>query len=268
MTVTGVAGRRPRHVPQSELRSGTRYWVASLVSMMRFDYCRVRQWMPMMILIQTMTGAGMALLYGFFYPHVTEMRALYITTGAPTLALIPLGFVMVPGTVADQKLEGTFDYIWSLPSPRSAQAASAFLLYTLIALPGSVLALVVAAWRYDVHLSISPLLVPAVVLCALMATTVGYGMALAISNPVVTNVVANALMFVVLLFSPIVFPASQLPAWLAEVHYVLPFYNMAVVIRAGLTSGVVANVATSFAVLAAWTVAGCAATAWVVGRRR
>ena len=101
-----------------------------------------------------------------------------------------------------------------------------------------------------------------------MAITVGYGMALAIPNPMVTNVVTNALMFVVLLFSPIVYPASQLPAWLARVHYFLPFYNMAVVIRAGLTSGIVAHVAVSFVVLAAWAAAGAGATAWVVGHRR
>lgn len=101
-----------------------------------------------------------------------------------------------------------------------------------------------------------------------MAVTVGYGMAMAISNPIITNVVTNALMFIVLLFSPVVYPVSQLPRWLADVHYCLPFYNMAVVIRAGLTSGVVAHVGTSFVVLAAWTIAGGAATAWVIGRRR
>ncbi|MGO9964649.1 MAG: ABC transporter permease [Acidimicrobiales bacterium] len=265
---TVVAETRPRHDPPSELRSGIGYWVASLASMMRFDYGRVRQWVPMMIVIQAFMGAGMALLYGFFYPHVTAMRALYITTGAPTLALIPVGFVMLPGTVAEQKLEGTFDYIWSLPAPRSAQAASTFTLFTLFALPGSVLALIVAAWRYDVHLAPSPLLAPAVLLCALMAITVGYGMAMAIANPMVTNVITNALMFVVLLFSPIVYPASQLPAWFASVHYFLPFYNMAVVIRAGLTFGIVAHATTSFVVLAAWTLAGAGATAFVVGRRR
>ncbi len=266
--MAGSAAARPSEVAQFELRSGVGYWLASMASMMRFDYGRVRQWVPMMIVIQTFMGAGMALLYGFFYPHVTAVRALYITTGAPTLALVPVGFVMLPGTVADQKLAGTFDYIWSLPSPRSAQAASTFTLFTLFALPGSVLALLVAAWRYDVHLAFSALLIPAVLLCALMAITVGYGMALAISNPIVTNVVTNALVFVVLLFSPIVYPASQLPAWLATVHYFLPFYNMAVVIRAGLTSGVVAHVATSFVVLTAWTAVGATATAWVVGRRR
>jgi len=49
---------------------------------------------------------------------------------------------------------------------------------------------------------------------------------------------------------------------------VLSFYNMAVVIRGGLTTGTATHVTTSFLVLLAWTAAGCATTAWVVGRRR
>lgn len=156
----GLLDGRPRRDPPSELRSGPGYWFASLAAMMRFDYGRVRQWVPMMVFIQAFMGAGMALLYGFFYPHITAIRALYITTGAPTLALIPLGLVMIPGTVAEQKLMGTFDYLWSLPSPRSAQAASTFVLFTVLALPGAVLALLVAAWRYHVHLSLSPSWLP------------------------------------------------------------------------------------------------------------
>lgn len=252
----------------SELRSGLSYWFAGLGSMLRFDYGRMRSFAPMMVVIQTMMGAGMALLYGFLYPHLTTTRALYIATGAPTLALIPLGFAMLPGSIGTQKDEGTFDYVWTLPTPRSAQAASTFLLYTVLALPGTALALLVATLRYHVHLSPSPLLIPAALLCALMAIAVGYGMALAISSPAITNLVVNGLMFAVLLFSPIVYPPSQLPGWLFAVHRVLPFYNMAVVIRASLTQGIETHVATSFLVLAIWTVAGWTATAWVVNRRR
>ncbi|MGA3214387.1 MAG: hypothetical protein ABSD97_01680 [Acidimicrobiales bacterium] len=51
-------------------------------------------------------------------------------------------------------------------------------------------------------------------------------------------------------------------------HYFLPFYYMAVVTRAGLTSGELAHVSISFIVLGAWAVAGFGATAWVAGRRR
>lgn len=170
--------------------------------------------------------------------------------------------------VARERLEGTFDFIWSLPVPRSAQATSTFLLFTALSLPGTVLALVVASWRYGVRLDICPLIVPGTVLCALMAISVGYGMALAISNPLLVNLVTNALIFVVLLFSPIVFPASQFPGWLRAADRVLPFYNMAEVIRAGLTNGLVTDLTTCYLILLAWTVVGWAMTAWVVGRRR
>lgn len=249
------------------VRRGAGYWLASLAAMMRFDYGQVRAWAGMVVVIQTMMGAGMALMYGFFYPHLDPTRALYITTGAPTLALIPIGFVMVPGAVGDQRMRGTYDYVWSLPAPRTAQATSTFLLYSALTLPGTALALVVAAWRYGVDLAPNPLLVPAVLLCAVMTITVGFGMALAIANPLVVNLISNALIFLVLLFSPVIYPASQLPGWLAGVHRVLPFENMAVVIRAGLTHGVAPHVATSFAVLAAWAAAGCVATGLVIGRR-
>lgn len=254
--------------PPSSLRSGLGYWLESVRTMFRFEFGRVRAWAGMMVLVQTFMGAGMALMYGFFYPHVSPTEALYIATGAPVLALIPLGFVMLPSTITVERLEGTFDYVWSLPAPRSAQAVAVFALYSLIALPGTVLALVVAAWRYDVVLTLSPLLGPSLVACAMVAIAVGYGMALVVAQPMIMNLISNALVFFVLLFSPIVFPASQLPEWLYDVHRVLPFYNMAVVIRAGLTQGVVTDVTTSFVVLAAWAAAGCAATAWAVRKHR
>jgi ABC-2 type transport system permease protein len=268
--VSGIAvpaGRTATLRPRGGLRSGFPYWLASFRSMLRYDWGVLRPWAGMLVVIQTMMGAGMVLMYGFFYPQITTVRALYIATGAPTLALIPLGFVLVPNAVMQDKLRGTFDYVWSLPVPRSAHAVSTFTLFTVLALPGSVLALLVATWRYGIHLSLSPLLIPGVLLCALMSVTVGYGLALAIRNPLVTNVIVNALIFVVLLFSPIVYPASQLPGWLYDVHRVLPFESMATVIRAGLTTGLATDVGTAFLVLGAWTVAGCAVTAWVVGRR-
>jgi ABC-2 type transport system permease protein len=258
---------RPR-ARAAEVRSGVRQWIRSVKLMLYFDFGRARQWAALMALVQVLMGAGMAIMYGFFYPVVTPTVGLYIATGTPTLALIPLGMVMIPAGVGEQKLQGTFDFIWSLPTPRSAQAASTFLLYTILAIPGTILALAVATWRYGVHLSVSPLILPAILLSALMAVSVGFGMALAIPNPMITNLITNALVFVVLLFSPIVFPAENLPHWLFEAHLLMPFYNMAQVIRAGLTDGIVRDVWVSFSVLAVWTLVGWALTAWVVARRR
>jgi ABC-2 type transport system permease protein len=249
-------------------RSGVGYWLHSLRAMLRFDLGQARQWALMMVVIQVMMGAGMALMYGFFYPKVTPGTALLISTGTPTLALIPLGFVMVPGSVGERRLDGTFDFIWSMPVPRAVQAVSTFLLYTLLSLPGAVLALAVASWRYGISLTISAQIVPGIALCALMAVSVGFGMALVISNPLITNLIANALVFVVLLFSPIVFPIGNLPGWLSAVHQALPFYNMAEIIRAGLTVGLVTDLTRAYLILLAWTVAGWVMTGLVVGRRR
>ena len=126
--------------PRGELRSGFPYWLGSFRAMLRYDWGRLRPWVGMMVVIQTLMGAGMVLMYGFFYPSITPERALYIATGAPTLALIPLGLVMVPNGVMQDKLQGTFDYVWSLPTRRSAQMLSTFTLYTVEllrdALPG------------------------------------------------------------------------------------------------------------------------------------
>jgi ABC-2 type transport system permease protein len=184
------------------VRSGVGWWLRSLHRMLRFDLRRARQWALMMAVAQVFMGAGMAVMYGFFYPEVDEVTALYLATGTPTLALIPLGLLMLPESVNQQRLEGTFDFIWSLPAPRTAQATSTFLLYTLLSLPGMVLSLVVVTFLYGVELSVSLLIVPAVLLCALMAVSVGFGMALAIPKPMVVSVVTSALAFVVLLFSP------------------------------------------------------------------
>ena len=111
------------------------------------------------------------------------------------------------------------------------------------------------------------MIVPALLLTSLMSTSVGFGLAHAIKSPTAVNFITNMIVFFVLLFSPIVIPISQFPAGLAAVHRVLPFYHMAQVIRDSLSSGLVVDVGTSYLVLAAWTLGGWIATAWVVGRR-
>ena len=250
------------------LRSGPATWWHGFRLMLRMEYIGTRQFAAVIIVVQFMMGAGMAVMYGFFYPEITPTTALYSTSGIPVLALVPMGFVIVPGAIGMQRMAGSFDFTWSLPVPRSAQIAAMFLMFSSLALPGTILALFVAMWRYGVTLQVSPVIVPAVLLAAVMSVTVGAGMAMAITNPMITNLISNALIFVVMLFTPIVYPASNLPTWLMRVHEVLPFYPMAQVIRAGLTEGLVTDVGGPFLVLALWTLGGLGVTAWVVGRRR
>ena len=114
----------------------------------------------MMVFVQVLLGAGMAVVYGFFYPRVSHQTAPSHHHRDPHAGADPARLVLVPTTVCHQKVDGTFEWVWSLPVPRSAQGASMFLLYTLLALPGMVLALVVSSSYYGVRLSISAVLVP------------------------------------------------------------------------------------------------------------
>ncbi len=251
----------------AELRRGPAAWVHGFVDMMRFEWATIRPWAALVFIVQIMMGVGMAIMYGFFYPTVDETTALLITTGVPTLALIPMGFVLVPNSVVNQRMAGTFDFIWSLPVPRSAQVSASFVVNAALALPGTVLALLVGMWRYGVDLSLSPILVPAVLLSTVMCVSVGYGMALLVTNPLVVNLITNALVFLVLLFTPIVYPASNLPTVMMRIHEVLPFYPMAQVIRAGLTEGLVTDVGGPFLMVGVWALLGAGLTARAVGRR-
>ncbi|MDH3498765.1 MAG: ABC transporter permease [Acidimicrobiia bacterium] len=251
----------------AEVRSGARRWLRSYLMMLRFDVRGLGQWLGFGLVIQVLMGAGMAFMYGFYLGDVPDVVKTFLATGIPALALIPLGLVLVPNLVGQQRIAETYDFIWSLPVPRLAAAASTFTVFTTMALPGAATALGVGVWYYDVDLSVSWAVIPAVLLTSLMSTSVGFGMAHAIKNPVVINFVANMIVFFVLLFSPIVIPISRFPDWLASVHRVLPFHHMAQVLRDALSDGLVTGVAGSYLVLAAWTVAGWVATGWVVARR-
>jgi ABC-2 type transport system permease protein len=268
MDATGARAGSDLYAPPSGIRRGPGHWLAGYLAMLRFDIASQRTWLPMFVLTQVLFGTGMAIIYGFYLgPRMSPAAALFIVSGAPALAVITAALIGVTSMAAERKVAGTWDFIWSLPAPRSAAVASTFTVYTAMTIPGIVVTLALATWRYGLHLSVSPAAVPAFVLASLMATSLGFGMALAIKNPLVTNVVVNALIFVVLLFSPVVYPITQLPGWLAGLHRVLPIYPLAQIMRASVTNGLVHDVAASYAVLAAWTVAAWAVVAWVIGRR-
>ncbi|NNC39461.1 MAG: ABC transporter permease [Acidimicrobiia bacterium] len=250
------------------IRSGFSYWVDSYATMVRFELINLRTFLAVALLIQVMTGAGMAYLYGFYMGDLPPAAQMYIVSGIPALALVPIGLVMVPGSIMLHKIRDTYDFIWSLPVPRMTSAAATFTVFTGLALPGTLIALLIADGYYDVNLQWSWLFIPAVLLTSLMATSVGFAVAHAIPEPRYTNLLTNIVMFMAILFAPIVVPIAQFPEWWASVHRVLPFYHMAQVIRDSLSDGLVESAATSWATLSAWTVGAWLLAAWVVGRRK
>jgi ABC-2 type transport system permease protein len=254
------------HVPQ--VRRGGRWWVDSYLAMLRYDVASMREWLAPFLMIQVFMGAGMAIMYGFYFDEVPRVFATFVSTGAPVLAIIPVGMTMVPSLVLQHRLDNTYDFVWSLPVPRMSAMVSNLTLFTAISAPGAAITLLVAAWRYDIDLAISWDIVPAVLLASIMGVAVGFGFAHAMKDPRMTNLVVNLIIFFVTLFSPIAFPIENFPDWFATVHRFLPFYPMAQVIREGLTSGLATDVGWSYAVLTAWTIIGWGTAARIVTRRR
>ncbi|MAG37122.1 MAG: hypothetical protein CL878_12875, partial [Dehalococcoidia bacterium] len=261
MSTATVVSADQKHLANDPLTSPAR-WATSYAHMLSWELRSMRLILPVGILVQLLIGAGMALGFGLLIGDLTETQALYLSTGVTVIAMITLGIVLVPQVVAQQKAEGIYDYIWSLPVPRTASVAASLTANSAIVIPGAAAALLVAWLRYDITLSLSPIVVPAALLTILTASSVGMGMAHAIPNPRVTQLITQVLIFVVLLFSPINFPAERLPSWLAAIHEGLPFQHAANLMRAGLTDGLATDVGLSFTIMSGWAVASWLLMAW------
>jgi ABC-2 type transport system permease protein len=249
------------------VRTGTVFWVQSYLKMTRWELGSLRLLLPLIIALQVVVGGGFALGIGLFFNEMPVRSALFLATGVAVVTLITVGLVLGPQLVSNHKVAGTYDFLWSLPVPRTTQAAAWLTVNSIIAIPGMVAALVIADWRYDLALQISWVIVPAVLLTIGTATLVGYAFAHAIPKPMITNMITQLVIFMILGFSPINFPPENLPDWLASVNQWLPFQHMAAVVRAALTDGLVGSVGTSYVILSGYAVASAILAGWVIGRR-
>jgi ABC-2 type transport system permease protein len=243
-----------------------RHWLRSYALLLKWNVLRQRFYLPLMAVIQTLLAGGIILGFSFLIPQADPTAALYLATGAPTVVLIVVAMVAAPQEVAGQKREGIFDYYRAMPVPRLAMLAADATVWVALAVPGVVLALVMAALRFDLTFAVSPLVVPAFLLVATAAVSVGYAIAYA-SPPAVTQMITQIVVFVALMFAPINYPADRLPDWFATVHDYLPFQYMAQAMRETLDVPPGGVPALPFLVLAAWGAAGLAVTARIMTRR-
>jgi ABC-2 type transport system permease protein len=209
------------------------------------------------------------MIYGisFFYPAITPEVAKYLTTGAPTLILLIAGFVIGPQIIASARLEGTFEYIWSLPVGRMAHLAADATVMFASTMPGIVLAVVLGAFHFNFSLDISPFVILAVILIAAGGSFLGYSIAFLAPKPMMVMVITQIFSFAVMLFSPVMYPAERLPGWLQSIHQVLPIQYMADLTRGTITDLDI-NLGLAFIIVGAWCVVGFIVTLIVVNRRQ
>ena len=241
---------------------------SSFRTMMRWSLASIGPMLPLIVVIQSMLAAGIVIGFGFLIPDITPDSALFLSSGAPTILLLTIGLVIVPQGVSRARASGALDYQRALPVARPLLLAVDLAVWTLIALPGVAIGLLVAWLRYDLTFSFDwPLLILASLLVTTMATAVGY--AIAVTFPaMLAQLLSQVLVFFVLLFSPITFPASQLPEWFQSVHRVLPVQSAADLLRAGVASDVFTAEVRDLLVLALWTALGLLVTTRALVRRK
>jgi ABC-2 type transport system permease protein len=227
---------------------------------------RLKGFLPLAIVVQALFALGIVAGYPMLFPQMDRLTILFLATGAPTITLITMGVVAVPQLVAQAKTEGTLDYMRALPVPRLVYLFADLTVWLAVVLPGVAFAIVVGAVRFDLDLAVTPLVVPAMLLVALTATSMGYAIA-SLLPQMVANLLTQILVVFVLMFSPLNFPADRLPSWLAAVHQVLPFQAMGEVVRGTLASGTFPVGGAAFALLGAWCLASFVVTYRILSRR-
>lgn len=227
---------------------------------------RMKMFLPLGIVVQALFAFGIVAGYPLLFPSIDHTTILYLATGGPAVSLITIGLVAVPQLVTQARTEGTLDYMRTLPIPRIVYLLADMTVWLAIVLPGVVFAVVVASICFGLDLHVSPLVVPAVLLVVLTATSVGYAMA-SILPSLVAQMASQVLVVFILMFSPLNFPADRLPGWLAAIHSVLPIQAMGELMRGTLASNAFPLTAGAFLMLGAWCATTFAVTSVVLTRR-
>jgi ABC-2 type transport system permease protein len=226
----------------------------SYTLLIRWQALRLKNMLPLAFVVQSLFAFGIVVGYPLLFPEIDRLTILFLATGAPAITLITMGVVVLPQVVAQSKLEGSLEFMRSLPVPRMAYLMADLTVWLAVVLPGVIFGVAVGAWAFDIALSLSLAIVPAVLLTVTTAAALGYALA-SLLPPMIAMLLSQVLVFGVLLFSPINYPAERLPGWLQSIHDVLPVQAMGEVMRGSLATDTFPLTVGPFVVLVAWCVA-------------
>ncbi len=254
-----------RPVPVPTLPAATSAW-RQLGLLLQWQLRRSGSYLPLMVVVQILISVATVIGYGLLVGDPAPEQALYLATGAPTVTLVVIGLVLTPQMMVQAKTEGSLDWMRTLPVPREAFLFADLAMWTLIALPGTVLGVVAGALRFDLVLRPTWMLVPTVLLVALTAASIGYAIG-TLLPPQLAHMISQVLLFLVMLFTPVSFPATNMPQWAQRVHDWLPLEPLAQAMRAGLAPEHFTVSMRQWVVLVVWALASVLGARWALRRQ-
>jgi ABC-2 type transport system permease protein len=107
---------------RAEPQAGPSHWLHGYAAMVRWHVVSLRLWAATAAAVEILSGVGMVYGIGLLAPHLSVRGELYATTGPAIVALILLGLIFGPQLVAQEKMAGRYEYMLTMPVPRSAAA--------------------------------------------------------------------------------------------------------------------------------------------------
>ncbi|WP_336250530.1 ABC transporter permease [Stomatohabitans albus] len=242
--------------------------IRTYLTLLQWSFISTRPALPLIIAVQMLMGVSIIVGFGLLIPSLDLQTAMFLSSGAPTVMLSLVGFVVVPQALSEARANGLLDYQRSLPIPRMLLLCCDFTVWLFITLPGVAMGIVTGQLYYGFVFPIDwPLLFISAVLVALMSTAIGYAVAMACPR-MIAMVVSQLLAFFVMLFSPISFPPSALPSWFQTVHLWLPFQAAGDLIRSALLPVQYPLELRDIAILGIWTLIGLVIASRILVRRQ
>lgn len=236
---------------ESKPKGAVHTYLQQLGLMMQWQFRRITDVLPLLIILQIIlaiaTIAGFGLLVGDPDPN----SARYLATGAPTMTLISIGLVFVPQIVGRSRIEGSFDWLRTLPLPREIYLISDLVVWSIVSLPGLVVGVIAGSIRFGAEITPTLMVLPVALLVSLTSASIGYAITMLLA-PAVAQLISQVLLFIVLLFTPISFPPERMADWAQQIHKWVPLQSMADAMRYSLAPDYFSVSARAWIVLVIW----------------
>lgn len=223
------------------------YYHLSAVIVLEF-----RQWITMILSISVLLNLGMVFAFSFISGSREPEIGRYFVSGAAVMSLVTLGIMMVAQDMAQSRRNGAILYYASLPISKTAFILAVVTGNGIAAVPGMIITLLVGSWYFGFPLALNPLIFAVVPLSAISLAGLGAAIGLGIPNWRVAGLVAQATMFFIMFFAPVMIPFHQLPSFLQYTGMILPPTYAAQAFRAALQPEITPTLLRDLAILTAF----------------
>ena len=164
-----------------------------------------------------------------------SMSLLYIISGSIIMSLTSDGIATMATNIAQLKRENSLMYYASLPINRLSFVLALILFRFVIMIPSMIAPLVFGAFAYDFQISLNPWLIILIPLISVSCSIFGLFIGIVIESANLINLVANAVMIMVVLAAPIFMPFESLPLPLQWISYFVPLTYAATALREAMS---------------------------------